>query len=141
MANIRALCSPYGVTNASCFNDLEKSGGRKTFAELCRALFIRPHFLDHGRPVIGFSDRVSPNQDYTLYSKPKVSGQVNSTRQRFFGNIHFADNASDFAQQGFVVLAPLRDTPADFCNGDETIKEGIRVANRAANCLKFLLNV
>tara|TARA_E500000331_G_scaffold103690_1_gene100504 strand:- start:338 stop:1060 length:723 start_codon:yes stop_codon:yes gene_type:complete len=54
---------------------------------------------------------------------------------------YFEDKVLDFAAQGFVILAPLRNTPPGCCNGDDAIKEGIRVANSAAKYLKSLPNV
>ena len=54
---------------------------------------------------------------------------------------YFEDKVLDFASRGFVVLAPLRNTPPGCCNGDDAIKEGIRVAISAAKYLKSLPNV
>ncbi len=52
----------------------------------------------------------------------------------------FKDKILDYASMGFVVLAPLRNTVEGCCNGDNAIKEGIRVARESAKYLKSLPN-
>ena len=53
----------------------------------------------------------------------------------------FKEKILDYSSLGFVVLAPLRNTVEGCCNGDDAIKEGIRVARESAKYLGSLPNV
>jgi hypothetical protein len=51
------------------------------------------------------------------------------------------DKIANYFSMGVVVLAPLRNTVEGCCNGDDAIKEGIRIAKAAAKYLNFLQSV
>jgi dipeptidyl aminopeptidase/acylaminoacyl peptidase len=53
----------------------------------------------------------------------------------------FREKILDYSSMWFVVLAPLRNTVEGCCNGDDAIKEGIRVARESAKHLKSVPNV
>ena len=47
----------------------------------------------------------------------------------------------DMNSLGFVVLAPLRKTPAGYCNGDDAVKESMKITRIAMTYLKSQQNV
>ena len=51
------------------------------------------------------------------------------------------DKIRDMNSLGFVVLAPLRKTPPGCCNGDNAVKEGMKITRTAMTYLKTQQNV
>jgi dipeptidyl aminopeptidase/acylaminoacyl peptidase len=48
------------------------------------------------------------------------------------------DKIKDMSSMGIVVLAPLRNTVADCCNGDNAVREGISIAKSSVKYLRSL---
>ena len=51
------------------------------------------------------------------------------------------DKIRDMNSLGFVVLAPLRKAPPGCCNGDDAVKEGMKITRTAMTYLKTQQNV
>ena len=91
------------------------------------------------------------NNTNALYAEPKenkkhpaiVYMHGGAVRERGIDNVSWSlsDKVNDLSELGYVVLAPIRTTERDCCNGDKVIQEGIKVTKDAYNYLSTLPNV
>ena len=123
---------------------------------LCLLIFLIPTFtladtkniqiLGAGRgPVDAILLSPSTNERYPaiVYMHGGAVRERGNPVYRPNGDLHFDinDKIKDMSSMGFVVLAPLRNTIAGCCNGDDVVREGIGIAKSSARYLRSLPNV